>query len=169
MNRIIITGEKGKTYPLYLTETELEHVYQFMEYRGLEEDFVNRISDNYDQEQNWLHLKYLEDIHELMPWLIQHYHTLYDADLSHNQILDLALDRFYYTIFTPELFLELKALCQTECPDNPCSKKLSNAAEALLIHHTHKCSCDAEAKIRCPAGRYIYKELDILDFINMAE
>lgn len=70
MNRIIITGENGKTSPLYLTETELEHVYQFMEYRGLEEDFVNRISDNYDQEQNWLHLKYLEDIPELMPWLI---------------------------------------------------------------------------------------------------
>ena len=151
-----------------LSENEKKQICRFIEYRYREEDFVNKISDIYDNEQNWLHLKHLEDIPELMPWLIRHYDEFYNADLSHNAILQLVLDKFYTISATPEFFLELafiNAMDGELYPDKNRITVFCHAAKALFLYAINKGSCTEKEGIIRLAGLYSKGDLDIRDFM----
>lgn len=151
-----------------LSENEKEQICRSIEYRYREEDFVNRISDIYDNEQNWLHLKHLEEIPELMPWLIRHYDEYYDADLSHNKILELVLDKFYTISTTPNFFLELAFINAMKYGPSPDKNRITvfcHTAKALFLYSMRKGSCSEKDGSLKLADMYSKGELDIRDFM----
>lgn len=168
MNCIKIVKEDGSAYPLYFTDSELYQIHQFVEYRNLEEDFLNKLHDTCYQEDYWLRTKHLEAIPELMPWLIQLFRHYSSADLTHNKTLDTVLIHFHNIAFTPTLFRELETHCLTEIPGNPRKKKLDAAARALSLHEQSNCTCSGGPKNWCAAQRYLCGDLDIQDFIEMS-
>lgn len=151
-----------------LSEDEKEQLCRSIEYRYREEDFVNKISDIYDNEQNWLHLKHLEEIPELMPWLIRHYDEYYDADLSHNKILELVLDKFYMRSATPGFFLELAFINAMNAGSSPDKIRITvycHAAKALFLYSMKKGPCSEKDGALTLAGMYSKGDLDIRDFM----
>lgn len=116
MNCIQISKEDGSTYPLYFTDTELDQIHQYVEYRNLETDFINKLHESYYQIDYWLRAEHLEAIPELMPWLIQNFRKYQSADSRYNATLEKVLTHFHNVAITPELFRDLEALCLTAIP-----------------------------------------------------
>lgn len=165
MNCIQISKEDGSTYPLYFTDTELNQIHQYVEYRNLETDFINKLHESYYQIDYWLRAEHLEAIPELMPWLIQNFRKYQSADSRYNATLEKVLTHFHNVAITPELFRDLEALCLTAIPGNPRQKIFAAAAEAITLDLQHKCSCSKGPEHWCAACRYLNGQLDIRDFI----
>lgn len=168
MNCVKITKEDGSSYPLYFTDSELYQIHQFVEYRNLEEDFINKLHDTYYQDDYWLRAEHLEAIPELMPWLIQRFRHYSSADLTHNKTLDTVLLHFHNVAITPALFQELETYCLTGIPGNPRKKKLEAAVHALSLHEQRNCTCSGGPVNWCAAKHYLCGNLDIRDFIEMS-
>ncbi len=173
-----------------LTETELELAYRIKQRQYMDEDFANAIADNSQDPNYRFHVGHLEEFPELTTWLCEHFDHFFDANMAHNDLIELTLNHLHHASLTPEFFEELAriapAICegvekQVEHCEQNCSRyyHCSNIAEAddrckkwellssLLSMHKHgTCSCNLEENKPCPAYKYLSGTWDISDFFH---
>lgn len=174
-----------------LTESELEKAYRIMERRYLDEDFANALAGAAQDPDTRFHAGHLEEFPELTNWLCLCFDDFYDANLSHNDLMELTLNHLHNTSLTPEFFISLAktapAVCMgieksmDDCEQN-CGRYLrcSNIAEAndrsrqwetlaslISMHQNGDCSCGMdECGSECPAAKYLKGIWDISTFYH---
>ena len=173
-----------------LTDDELGKAYRIMERRYLDEDFANALADAAQDPDTRFHSGHLEEFPELSDWLCAYFDGIYDANMSHNDLLELALNRLHDASLEPQFFLSLSltapAVCMgiekdiTDCEQN-CGRyhRYSNIAEAddrsrqwetmaslLTMHQNGSCTCNKEVSEECPAAKYLTGTWDISEFFH---
>ncbi len=93
-----------QSHTFTLTETELEQAYRIMEKRYLEEDFVNTMSNSLHEPDSRFHSGHLDEFPELLNWLCSCFHHFFDANMSHNDILQLILNHLNHSSLEPQFF-----------------------------------------------------------------
>lgn len=182
----------GQAHTITLTEKELDQAYQIMEKRYLEEDFVNTMADMLQKTELWFHPGHLSEFPELLNWLCTCFDDFFDANMSRNDLLTLALNHLNHVSLEPQFFLELAravpvtcmgmekntADCEQNCS---CYHYCSKAADAddrsgrwgalasmLSIHKNKGCTCSKGEKAReCPASKYLKGTWDISEFFHL--
>lgn len=177
-----------------LTEDELEKAYRIKERRYLDEDFTNALADDAQDPNTRFHTGHLEEFPELTDWLCTCFDDFYDANISHNDLIELTLNHLQHASLEPEFFISFAksapAVCMgieknlEECEQN-CGQyhRCSNIAEAndrsrqwetlasmLTMHQSGVCTCgkDENAKT-CPAAKYLAGIWDISEFFHLEE
>ncbi len=173
-----------------LTEDELEKAYRIKERRYLDEDFANALADAAQDPDTRFHTGHLEEFPELTGWLCACFDDFYDANISHNDLIELTLNHLRHASLIPEFFISLAesapAVCMgieknlEECEQN-CGQyhRCSNIAEAndrsrqwetlaslLSMHKNGSCSCNEENAEECPAAKYLAGTWDISGFFH---
>ncbi len=173
-----------------LTEDELEKAYRIKERRYLDEDFANALADAAQDPDTRFHTGHLEEFPELTGWLCKCFDDFYDANISHNDLIELTLNHLWHASLIPEFFISLAesapAVCMgieknlEECEQN-CGQyhRCSNIAEAndrsrqwetlaslLSMHKNGSCSCNEENAEECPAAKYLTGTWDISGFFH---
>lgn len=193
LNEIKITRKIGRhSYSFTLTESELEDAYRLKERRYREDDFVNAFADASQDPDMRFHYGHLAEFPELLEWLCRLYDDIFDANMSHNDLMELALNRLQDESMTPEFFLQFAALAPAicdeltkdpaECEENcgryyRCSyiteadersKRWEMLASLLSMHKRGVCSCYAASSSAsdCPAAKYLKGVWDISDFFH---
>lgn len=179
---------------IILTEDELEKAYRIKERRYLDEDFANALADAAQNPDTRFHIEHLEEFPELTDWLCTCFDDFYDANISHNDLIELTLNHLQHASLEPEFFISLAknalAVCMgieknlEECEQN-CGQyhRCSNIAKAndrsrqwetlafmLTMHQSGVCTCgkDENAKT-CPAAKYLAGIWDISEFFHLEE
>lgn len=172
-----------------LTEDELEKAYRIKERRYLDEDFANALADDAQDPDTRFHTGHLEEFPELTGWLCTCFDDFYDANISHNDLIELTLNHLHHASLEPEFFLSLAksapAVCMgieknlEECEQN-CGQyhRCSNIAEAndrsrqwetlaslLSMHRSRDCTCSEDGD-ECPAAKYLAGTWDISEFFH---
>ncbi|NBI85534.1 hypothetical protein D3Z47_04645 [Lachnospiraceae bacterium] len=181
----------NKKITVTLTDDELEKAYRIMERRYLDEDFANALADAAQDPDTRFHSGHLEEFPELSDWLCAYFDGIYDANMSHNDLLELALNRLHDASLEPQFFLSLSltapAVCMgiekdiTDCEQN-CGRyhRCSNIAEAddrsrqwetlaslLTMHQNGSCTCSRDGSdVKCPAAKYLTGTWDISEFFH---
>ena len=173
-----------------LTDDELEKAYRIMERRYLDEDFANALADAAQDPDTRFHSGHLEEFPELSDWLCAYFDAIYDANMGHNDLLELALSHLHNASREPQFFSSLSltapAVCMgiekdmSECEQN-CGRyhRCSNIAEAddrsrqwetlaslLTMHQNRSCTCNKEGSEECPAAKYLTGTWDISEFFH---
>ena len=177
-----------KAYP-NATEEELEQAYRIKERRYLEEDFANTLADTAQNPDTRFHNGQLEEFPELTDWLCECFDHFYDANMSHNDLMELTVNHLHHASLTPEFFtrlaLKAPAFCNglekqpQDCEKN-CSRyyrcsditiadersKRWETLSSLLAMHIHGgCTCSkGSEETQCPAAKYLHGEWDISEF-----
>ena len=177
-----------------LTDGELEKAYRIMERRYLDEDFANALADAAQELDTRFHSGHLEEFPELSDWLCAYFDGIFDANMSHNDLLELALDHLHDASLEPQFFLSLSqavsATCtgiekdMSECEQN-CGRyySCSNIAEAddrsrqwetlaslLAMHRDGSCTCSKDdSGMECPAAKYLKGTWDISEFFHLED
>lgn len=191
MEEMIIERLIGKdNITITLTEDELEKAYRIKERRYLDEDFANALADAAQDPDTRFHTGHLEEFPELTGWLCKCFDDFYDANISHNDLIELTLNHLRHASLIPEFFISLAesapAVCMgieknlEECEQN-CGQyhRCSNIAEAndrsrqwetlaslLSMHKNGSCSCNEENAEECPAAKYLAGTWDISGFFH---
>lgn len=172
-----------------LTEDELEKAYRIKERRYLDEDFANALADAAQDPDIRFHTGHLEEFPELTGWLCVCFDDFNDANLSHNDLIELTLNHLHHASLEPEFFISLAksapAVCMgieknlEECEQN-CGQyhRCSNIAEAndrsrrwetlaslLSMHRSESCTCNEDGT-ECPAAKYLAGTWDISEFFH---
>ena len=172
-----------------LTEDELEKAYRIKERRYLDEDFANALADAAQDPDTRFHTGHLEEFPELTGWLCACFDDFYDANISHNDLIELTLNHLHHASLEPEFFISLAksapAVCMgieknlAECEQN-CGQyhRCSNIAEAndksrqwealaslLSMHRSGSCTCNEDGT-ECPAAKYLAGIWDISEFFH---
>ena len=134
-----------QSHTFTLTETELEQAYRIMEKRYLEEDFVNTMSNSLHEPDSRFHSGHLDEFPELLSWLCSCFHHFFDANMSHNDILQLTLNHLNHISMKPQFFLELSKAVLADCMGT--EKELSDCEQNCSVYHY--CNHSAEARDRC--------------------
>ena len=93
MEELAIERLIGKdSITITLTEDELEKAYRIKEKRYLEEDFANALADAAQNPDTRFHTGHLEEFPELLNWLCVCFDDFYDANMSHNDLMELTLN-----------------------------------------------------------------------------
>lgn len=175
-----------------LTEDELEKAYRIKEKRYLEEDFINTLADAAQDPDTRFHTVHLEEFPELVNWLCVCFDDFYDANISHNDLMELTLNHLQHASLEPEFFISLAktapAVCMgieksmEDCEQN-CGRyhRCSNIAEAndrirqwetlaalLSMHRSGNCTCDKDGE-ECPAAKYLTGTWDISEFFHLKD
>lgn len=174
-----------------LTENELERAYRIKERRYLEEDFANALADAAQDPDTRFHTGHLEEFPELTNWLCLCFDDFYDANISHNDLMELTLNHLQHASLEPEFFISLAktapAVCMgteknvEDCEQN-CGQyyRCCNIAEAddrswqwgtlaalLSMHRSRRCTCcKDEGTEECPAAKYLAGAWDISAFFH---
>lgn len=174
-----------------LTDDELEKAYRIMERRYLDEDFANALADAAQDPDTRFHTEHLEEFPELLDWLCVYFDDIYDANMSHNDLIELTLNHLHNASLEPPFFLSLSmkapAVCMgmekdmADCEQN-CGRyhRCSNIAEAndrsrqwetlaslISMHQNGSCTCStADGDGECPAAKYLKGACDISDFFH---
>lgn len=177
-----------------LTEDELEKAYRIKERRYLDEDFANALADAAPDPDTRFHTGHLEEFPELTGWLCVCFEDFYDANISHNDLVELTLNHLHHESLKPEFFISFSkatpAVCMgaekniEECEQN-CGKyhRCSNIAEAndksrrwetlaslLSMHQSGICTCSKDENGEtCPAAKYLAGAWDISEFFHMKD
>ena len=185
----------GQTCSFPLTETELEDAYRLKERRYREDDFVNAFADASQDPDMRFHYGHLAEFPELLDWLCRLYDDIFDANMSHNDLMELALNRLQDESLTPGSFTSLALLAPAVCEGlkkNPaeceeeCGRyyRCMNITEAderskcwemlsslLTMHQDAACTCHGKAghKSDCPAAKYLKGIWDISDFFHLQD
>ena len=133
---------------------------------------------------------HLEEFPELTDWLCECFDNFFDANMSHNDLLDLTLNHLKHACQTPEFFIELANLtpaicggvekktflCEQECRKYyRCSnitmaddhaKRWEELSSMISMHKQGNCSCCKNTKQLCEAARYLHGEWDISNFFH---
>lgn len=175
-----------------LTEDELEKAYQIKERRYLDEDFANTLADAAQDLDTRFHTGHLEEFPELVNWLCVCFDDFYDANISHNDLIELTLSHLQHASLEPEFFISLAknapAVCMgiekdlEDCEQN-CGRyhRCSNIAEAndrsrqwetlaslLSMHRSGNCTCSKDGE-ECPAAKYLTGTWDISEFFHLED
>lgn len=172
-----------------LTEDELEKAYRIKEKRYLDEDFANALANAAQDPNTRFHTGHLEEFPELTDWLCTCFDDFYDANISHNDLVELTLNHLRHASLMPEFFISLAESAPTvcmgteknagECKQN-CGQyhRCSNIAEAndrsrrwetlaslLSMHSSGSCTCNEDGT-ECPAAKYLAGTWDISEFFH---
>lgn len=137
-----------QSHTFTLTETELEQAYRIMEKRYLEEDFVNTMSNSLHEPDSRFHSGHLDEFPELLNWLCSCFHHFFDANMSHNDILQLTLNHLNHSSLEPQFFLDLSRAVPADCAG--AEKELSDCEQNCSVYHY--CNHSAEARDKRPMG-----------------
>ena len=177
-----------------LTDDELEKAYRIMERRYLDEDFANALADAAQDPDTRFHSGHLEEFPELSDWLCAYFDAIYDANMGHNDLLELALSHLHNASREPQFFSSLSltapAVCMgiekdmSDCKQN-CGRyyRCSNIAEAddrsrqwetlaslLAMHRDGSCTCSKDdGDGECPAAKYLKGAWDISEFFHLED
>ena len=177
-----------------LTNEELEKAYRIMERRYLDEDFANTLADGAQDPDTRFHSGHLEEFPELSDWLCMYFDAIYDANMGHNDLLELALNHLHNESLKPEFFLSLSrtapAVCMgiekdmADCEQN-CGRyhRCSNIAEAndrsrqwetlaslITMHKDGSCTCSKDSgDEECPTAKYLKGAWDISEFFHLED
>lgn len=176
-----------------LSEDELEQAHRIKERFYLDEDFSNALADAAQNPNTRFHIGHLEEFPELTDWLCECFDHFYDANISHNDLVELTINHLHHASLTPIFFTALAriapAICEgTEKAVSDCEKNCSryyycsNIAEAddrskqwellaalLTMHQNGTCNCSQETPaVQCSAAKYLSGEFDISDFFHAA-
>lgn len=175
-----------------LTEDELEKAYRIMERRYLDEDFANALADAAQDPDMRFHAGHLAEFPELTSWLCACFDDFYDANMSHNDLIEITLNHLQHASLEPEFFIFLAqnapAVCMgiekdlEDCEQN-CGRyhRCSNIAEAndrsrqwemlaslLSMHRSGNCTCGKDGE-ECPAAKYLTGTWDISEFFHLED
>ena len=175
-----------------LTDDELEKAYRIMERRYLDEDFANALADAVQNPDTRFHSGHLEEFPELSELLCAYFDAIYDASLSHNDLLELALNHLHDASLEPQFFSSLSLAAPVACMGiekhiaecaQSCGRyhRCSNIAEAnyrsrqwetlasmLAMHQNGSCTCNKEdGDGECPAAKYLKGTWDISAFFHL--
>ena len=185
---------RNKNTMITLTDEELEKAYRIMERRYLDEDFANTLADAAQDPDTRFHSGHLEEFPELSDWLCMYFDAIYDANMGHNDLLELALNHLHNESLKPEFFLSLSrtapAVCMgiekdmADCEQN-CGRyyRCSNIAEAndrsrqwetlaslITMHKDGSCTCSKDdGDGECPAAKYLKGAWDISEFFHLED
>ena len=173
-----------------LTEDELTQAYRIKQRQYMDEDFANALSDNAQDPNTRFHVGNLEEFPELTTWLYEHFDHLFDANMAHNDLIELTLNHLEHSSLTPEFFEELARIAPAMCEgvekrmencEQDCSRyyRCGNIVEAddrskkwellsslLSMHRYGTCDCSKEENKSCPASKYLSGAWDISDFFH---
>ncbi|MCM1188554.1 MAG: hypothetical protein NC541_04565 [bacterium] len=180
-----------KKTAITLTDGELEKAYRIMERRYLDEDFANALADAMQNPDTRFHSGHLEEFPELSDWLCTYFDDIYDANMGHNDLLELALAHLHKASLEPEFFLSLSrtapvicagaekdmAECEQGCgryhscsniaEANDRSRQWETLASLISMHSSGNCTCGMDGCGReCPASKYLKGAWDISDFFH---
>ena len=184
----------NKNTMITLTDEELEKAYRIMERRYLDEDFANTLADAAQDPDTRFHSGHLEEFPELSDWLCMYFDAIYDANMGHNDLLELALNHLHNESLKPEFFLSLSwtapAVCMgiekdmADCEQN-CGRyhRCSNIAEAndrsrqwetlaslITMHKDGSCTCSKDGgDEECPTAKYLKGAWDISEFFHLED
>lgn len=174
-----------------LTDDELEKAYRIMERRYLDEDFANALADAAQDPDTRFHSGHLEEFPELSDWLCMCFDDFYDANMGHNDLIELTLNHLHNESLKPQFFLTLSEMvpavcmgvekdmadCEQECGRyHRCSSiaeandrivRWETLASLISTHHNGSCSCSKDdGSGECPAAGYLKGEWDITAFFH---
>ena len=184
------TIENKKT-TITLTDDELEKAYRIMERRYLDEDFANALADAAQDPDTRFHSGHLEEFPELSDWLYMCFDHFYDANIGHNDLIELTLNHLHNESLKPQLFLTLSEMvsavcmgtkkniahCEQSCgryhrcsniaEANDRSRKWETLASLISMHNSGSCTCDAtDDGGECPAAKYLKGVWNISAFFH---
>lgn len=165
-----------------------------MERRYLDEDFANALADAVQNPGTRFHSGHLEEFPELSELLCAYFDAIYDANLSHNDLLELALNHLHDASLEPQFFSSLSLAAPVACMGiekhiaecaQSCGRyhRCSNIAEAnyrsrqretlasmLAMHQNGSCTCNKEdGDGECPAAKYLKGTWDISAFFHLED
>ena len=174
-----------------ITDAELEKAYRIMERRYLDDDFSNFLADTAQNPDTRFHSAHLEEFPEVSDWLCMCFDDFYDANMGHNDLIELTLNHLYNESLKPQFFLSLSKIvpivctgfekntadCEQECGRYHLCSNINRAndrirrwetlASLIFIHNNRICSCSKNDDNReCPAARYLKGEWDITEFFH---
>ena len=174
-----------------LTEDELEKAYRIKEKRYLEEDFANALADAAQNPDTRFHTGHLEEFPELLNWLCVCFDDFYDANMSHNDLMELTLNHLQDASLTPEFFISFARCapavcmgaekrmedCEQNCAQyhrcsfiaeaNDRSRQWEKLASLLSMHRSGNCTCGKDGDTEeCPAAKYLTGTWDISEFFH---
>lgn len=176
-----------------LTEDELEKAYRIMERRYLDEDFANALADAAQDTDMRFHAGHLAEFPELTSWLCACFDDFYDANMGHNDLLELALNHLRHESQEPHFFLSLSRTvpavcmgmeknmeeCEQDCgryhhcsniaEANDRSRQWETLASLLTMHKNGSCSCNEDDAEECPAAKYLKGTWDISEFFHLED
>lgn len=193
MEELTIERRIGKDHiTITLSEDELEKAYRIKERRYLDEDFANTLADAAQDPDTRFHTGHLEEFPELVNWLCVCFDDFYDANISHNDLIELTLNHLQHASLELEFFISLAknapAVCMgiekdlEDCEQN-CGRyhRCSNIAEAndrsrqwetlaalLSMHRSGNCTCGKDGE-ECPAAKYLTGTWDISEFFHLED
>lgn len=175
-----------------LSEDELEQAYRLKQRRYLDEDFAIFLAEEAQNQNCRFHTGHLEEFPELTLWLCQCFDDFYDANISHNDLIELTINHLHHASLTPAFFTDLariapaicegveKAIrdCEKSCSRYSCcsniagvnnrSKQWELLASLLVMHQNGTCICSQGAQaVKCSAAKYLSGECDIFDFFHI--
>ncbi len=116
MEEMIIERLIGKdNITITLTEDELEKAYRIKERRYLDEDFANALADAAQDPDTRFHTGHLEEFPELTDWLCKCFDNFYDANISHNDLIELTLNHLQRESLKPEFFISFSKAAPAVC------------------------------------------------------
>lgn len=177
-----------------LTDGELEKAYRIMERRYLDEDFANALADAAQDPDTRFHSGHLEEFPELSEWLCAYFDAIHDANMSHNDLLELALGHLHDASLEPQFFLSLSQAvpaactgtekdleeCGEDCARCRCcsniaevdarSRQWETLASLLSMHSDGNCTCSKDGcGGECPAAKYLTGIWDISAFFHLRD
>lgn len=177
-------------YLFALSETELERAYRMKQREYLYQDFTNALEDKAAEANCRFNAWYLEYFPELTTWLHRQFNRFFDANMAHNDLIELTLNHLDHASLTPAFFNDLARFVPTTCEDvekrtedckqncpkyhhchniteaNDRRRKWKQLASLLSMHQYGTCNCNQEEKKTCPANRYLSGEWDISNFFH---
>lgn len=182
----------NRNITITLTEDELEKAYRIMERRYLDEDFANALADAAQDPDIRFHTGHLEEFPELTSWLCACFDDSYDANMSHNDLIELALSHLQRASLEPEFFISLAQSAPAACmgmertlkdceqicgryrrcskidKGNDRSPRWGTLADLLSMHRSGSCTCGTdEDEYECPAAKYLAGLWDISEFFHL--
>ena len=184
----------NKNTMITLTDEELEKAYRIMERRYLDEDFTNTLADAAQDPDTRFHSGHLEEFPELSDWLCSYFDAIYDANMGHNDLLELALGHLHEASLEPQFFSSLSRTAPAVCMgieknvddcEQDCGRyyRCSSIAEAddrsrqwetlaslIAMHNSGSCTCSKDdSGVKCPAARYLKGTWDISEFFHLED
>lgn len=174
-----------------LTEDELEAAYRLKQRRYLDEDFAIALADASQNPDCRFHCGHLEEFPELTAWLCECFDHFYDANIAHNDLIELTINHLHHASLTPDFFTSLSRMAPAICEgveksvehcEQTCSryyrcgnitladersKQWELLSSLLSMHQQGTCNCSHDDKHTCPAAKYLSGEWDISDFYHL--
>lgn len=89
---------RGQVCAIRLTDEEMEKAYRMRHYAYLKEDFLNALEDPTEGQDFPITYEQLEQYPAIQSWLCEHYDYFFDANMSHNDLIELVFHKLKVTL-----------------------------------------------------------------------